>query len=209
MSTLLNQYDALLNSLRYSPGINYSLPLTSELYPCTVPSIATMTDRQILTRGFPKTGNKRYDKHIATEPVRVMIPIKAMLGHYERGYTVIINDPMTLLTVYIHVYNYLRQQSDQFKSVLTINQSPVDINDLILMDEFNKKLYEYASQFYYTQIAGQINYLNQHIDLYSYRTSNQSRPTMGEYQSQADVFKEHEVSRSGFSSNQSFELKPR
>lgn len=120
----------------------YYIFSTDQRYLCRVPVMQTRSIEDIRFFGVPTTGDAAYDAEMANEKIVRRLTINQMVEYYKTGVTVgVINKKDTKL-IYEKISDHLGYWSRLVTDSLNAPRAPIE--DLITLDEFAHKVYEYA-----------------------------------------------------------------
>ena len=120
--------------------------LWKDQYLCQLRHIDTVSQEEIEYFGTPTCGIPEYDRRAMQTLVhRLLTPIQ-MMEFYKDNKIVRLVNTQDALFIYNHLDLHMKKWRQQIESGVNNRNAPVE--DLLIMDQFAKSLYPYASRYF-------------------------------------------------------------
>lgn len=116
--------------------------LFHELYHVRVQYLQMLSIEELKHFGMPTTGDPDYDKQVARENRDIMLSIQRCAELFESGAVVGVVVHKDTRRIYERISNHLEAWASHIRG--NMNQRPVPVKDLLLLDRFAHSIYEFA-----------------------------------------------------------------
>lgn len=131
------------------------------LYRVKLPMLGSRSIQDMRMRGVVLSGNKDVDNDIRNRTIISFISINDMVEHFRNDVTVGVCDPLDTKKIYGAISDHIAAWKHQLEHGLNVGNAPVE--DLLLLDQFAKAVYDQAKYLFAGEIMDDANirYLQQ------------------------------------------------